>query len=110
MRHIRVSKKGKIKRNTSVEGLSIEKMLELKMEGKEELGLGSKTLGYTIAKDGIIYGTDIRGDRFEHALEAMDYVEGTRRSRFKEATGNAEMRIGKMPGQTETTEGTTGTE
>lgn len=55
-------------------------MLADKMEG-EAIELGGKALLYTERKDGVLPLTNIRSDRFEIAMEAIDSVERSRVAR-----------------------------
>lgn len=80
MRKVKVNYKSLIKRNETSEGKSIEQMLADKMEG-EAIELGGKALLYTEKKDGVVPITNIRADKMELAMEALDKVERTRIAR-----------------------------
>lgn len=80
MRKVKVSYKGVIRRNKTVEAKSIEQMLADKIEG-EAIELGGKALLYTERKDGVLPLTNIRTDRFDIAMEAIDTVERSRVAR-----------------------------
>jgi hypothetical protein len=63
-----------------VEGETLETKVERIISNKEPIKDGAP-LVYTDRKDGVMAGYDIRTDRFEVAVEAMDTVN---RSRFAE--------------------------
>jgi len=65
--------KGGIIRNTSLEGETIEMKIERILNNKEPIKDGAPLI-YTERKDGIQAGYNIRTDRFEVAVEAMDKV------------------------------------
>lgn len=77
MRKVTVPIKGQIIRNETSEGKSIETMLKNKAEG-ENIEVGGKTLLYTERKEGVVPLTNIRTDRFELAMGALDTVERSR--------------------------------
>ncbi|QCS36883.1 hypothetical protein [Tortoise microvirus 19] len=104
MRKVTVSFKSKIKRNETSEGKSIERMLSDKAEG-ELIELGGKALLYTERKDGVVPITNIRSDRMELAMEALDTVERTRIARRDAPAKVEEVAQGGKP--SETTQGTT---
>lgn len=78
-----INRTGIIKRNTSYEAESIEQMLRKAKEG-ESIELGGKELLYTEKKDGVLPITNIRTDKFDLAMEALDTVERTRAVKEKE--------------------------
>lgn len=59
--------------NTSYEGETIEMKIERIVNNKEPIKDGAPLI-YTDRKDGVNPDHDIRTDRFEHAIEAMDKV------------------------------------
>lgn len=63
--------KSQIKINNSVEGETIEKKVDRITENKEPIK-DSVAMIYTERKDGVMAGYDIRTDRFEVAIDAMD--------------------------------------
>lgn len=65
--------KTSIKVNTSYEGETIEKKMRRIMTSKEPIS-DEAPLIYTERKDGVRPEYNIRTDRFEIAVEAMDYV------------------------------------
>lgn len=114
MRKVRIPTIGKINKNDSYEGQSIETMIAKRMTGSD-VEIGGKALMYTDRKDGVLPETNIRTDRFEIAQNALDIVERNRIARreafYKEQSekGKADMKIepgGKGVGKTESTQGT----
>lgn len=63
----------KIKVNQSVQGETIEMKIERIVNNKEPIKDGAPLI-YTERKDGIQPDYDIRTDRWEHAIDAMDKV------------------------------------
>lgn len=108
MRKIITSNKGLIKRNTSIEGKSIERMLSDKMAG-EEIEMTGKALMYTERKDGVLPITNIRSDRFEIAMEANDNKERliiAKTNEFKKKENEAkQIDMTKNPKGSQSTEG-----
>lgn len=114
MRNVNMPVTGKIKRNESYEGQSIETMIAKRMTGSD-VEIGGKALMYTDRRDGVLPETNIRSDRFEIAQNALETVERNRIARreafYKEQSekGKADMKIipgGKGVGKTESTQGT----
>lgn len=68
MRKVIVSSKGKIKRNKTYEGISIEEQLRRKNEG-EAIEMNAQNKGYNKAEDGIPWISDIRTDKLEIARQ-----------------------------------------
>lgn len=66
-------KKSKLKVGKSYEGESIEKKVSRMMNNKEPIE-GGRPLIFTERSEGVRPETDIRTDRFEIALDGMDYV------------------------------------
>lgn len=83
MRRRQVKPTGNIIRNTSFEGEAIEKQIARLVEG-ETLEVKGKTPIYTEKKDGVLADTNIRSDKFEMAMEAIDYVNKTQIARSNE--------------------------
>lgn len=73
MRKIKVKHTGKLKKNTSKEGKSIEQKLSMRMEG-EEIEMMGKQIIYTDRKNGVLPQYNIRTDKFEIAQNANDYL------------------------------------
>lgn len=65
--------KSSITRNEGLEGETIEMKIERVVNNKEPITDGAPLI-YTERKDGVLPGYDIRTDRFEVAIEAMDKV------------------------------------
>lgn len=108
MRKVVIKNNTLIERNKTHEGKSIEQLLADKVEG-EEVSIGGKTLLYTERKDGVLPLTDIRSDRMEIAMEALDSVERSRvAARDKPVTSKKDEK-GEGTGKTEGSGGT-GTE
>lgn len=108
MRKIIVSHRGIIKRNETYPSMSIEEKLERKMEG-ETVDISTKNLDYAYGKagDGVLYGTDIRGDRMEMLQTLNDAVERKREAKTidflkikeEKEKKNKEPKSGENPGQ-----------
>lgn len=62
--------------NTSTEGETIEMKIERIVNNKEPITDGAPII-YSERKDGVVPAYDIRTDRFEVAVEAMDAVSKT---------------------------------
>lgn len=69
----RKATKTSIKQNDSYEGETIEQKIVRIMSNKEPISDGAP-LVYTDRKDGVLPDYDIRTDRFEIAVDAMDKV------------------------------------
>lgn len=67
----------KIKRNVSLEGETIEMRIEKIMSANEPI-TDSTDIIYTDRKDGVLPDYDIRTDRYEFAIDAMDKVSKSR--------------------------------
>jgi hypothetical protein len=84
--------------NQSTEGETIEMKMERIVNNKEPIKDGAPLI-YTERKDGIIPAYDIRTDRWEIAIDAMNVAE-------KVNTSKREARIVKLAdGKTEPTQG-----
>lgn len=59
--------------NTSVEGETIEQQIERLVNNGEVIG-DEKEMIYTKPSLGVVYGTDIRGDKQEKAIEMTEKV------------------------------------
>ncbi|AXH74823.1 MAG: hypothetical protein [Microviridae sp.] len=62
-----------LKVNQSMEGETIEKKVRRIMENKEPITDRAEQV-FTERKDGVLEATDIRTDRFDVAIDAMDKV------------------------------------
>ena len=69
--------------NTSVEGETIEMKVERITVNREPITDGAPLI-YTDKKQGVLAGYDIRSDRFEVAIEAMDKVSKTNQAKREE--------------------------
>lgn len=94
-----------LKINQAIQGETIEQKVERVTVNKEPIKDGAPLI-YTERKDGVQAGYDIRTDRFEVAIEAMDYVA---KSVQAKRDNNAKMKVVKEDGGAESTQGTTGT-
>lgn len=72
-----------ISRNTAREGETIERKMERIIANKEAISDGIKPI-YTERKHGVLPEHDIRTDRFEVAVEAMDKVHRSSQARREE--------------------------
>ena len=77
------AQKTTIKLNTSYIGETIEQKIRRIVNNKEPISDGAP-LVYTDRRDGVNPGHDIRTDRFEIAVEAMDKVSKTYMARREE--------------------------
>lgn len=75
--------KSSIKRNESQIGETIEQKIFRITNNKEPINDGAPLI-YTERKDGVLPGYDIRTDRFEVAVEAMDKVSATHQAKREE--------------------------
>lgn len=86
--------------NTSLEGETIEMKVERVTQNNEPIKDGAPLI-YTDRKDGVQAGYNIKTDRFEIAVEAMDKITKTKIAQREQ---RAEMKIVR-DGGTESTEG-----
>lgn len=107
MRKITVSSKGLLKRNTSIEGQSIEKMLEERKHGNMEIEIVGKNIFYTERNEGVVPTTNIRTDKFELAMMANDTKERMIITKGQEAreAKKVEMKKSAETGGAEPTQG-----
>ena len=73
----------------SYEGEPIEKKIRRIVENKEPITDGAPIV-YTEKKDGVLPQYDIRTDKWDIALDAMDKVQGARIAKSKEYLKKAE--------------------
>lgn len=66
--------------STIREGETIEAKMRRVMSNKEPIGDGGQPI-YTDRKDGVLAGTNIRTDRFDVAIDAMEKVSQTKQER-----------------------------
>lgn len=86
-RSIKNSNNGTIIHNDSYEGETIEQKVERFVNGNEPI-TDSAPLIYTERKDGVKPEYNIRTDRFEIGLDAMDYVTRSERAKTIEMWGS----------------------
>lgn len=72
-----------LKRNTSYKGETIEQKIERIVNNKEPISDGAPLI-YTERNDGVLPAYDIRTDRFEIAVDAMDKVSKTYKAKREE--------------------------
>jgi hypothetical protein len=73
MKRFKIQNKTMIELNDSVEGETIEEKVMRITENKEPITDGAPII-FTDRKDGVLPAYDVRTDRFEIAIEGMDYV------------------------------------
>lgn len=76
-------RKTSISTNQSVQGETIEQKLERILNNKEPITDGAPLI-YTERKDGVSASFDIRHDKWDTAIDAMDKVAGSYELRRKE--------------------------
>ena len=79
MKQIKYSK-NLITVNESVTGISIERKVEKITESKEPITDGAPLI-YSERNEGVIPAYDVRTDRFEIALDAMDKIDASRKAK-----------------------------
>lgn len=84
MLHYKIKKSTSLSVNNAIEGETIEEKIRRITETKEPISDGAEII-YTPRKDGIKPEYDIRTDRFDIALDAMDKVSRTRIARREES-------------------------
>ena len=94
-----------IRRNESVIGETIEQKIERIVNNKEPITDGAPII-YTERKDGVQAGYDIRTDRFEVAIDAMDKV--TKTHIVKREERHKDKKDDKSDGKAEPTQGQAG--
>ena len=85
----KITHKTKIDVNTSTEGETIEQKIERITTLKEPINDNAELI-YTDRKDGVLPAYDIRTDRFDIAIEAMDKVSTAELAKRKSAEKPAE--------------------
>lgn len=83
--------------NASVEGETIEMKVERITVNREPITDGAPMI-YTERKDGVLAGYDIRTDRFEVAIEAMDKVSKSNQAKREERGKVVDINKGKDVG------------
>lgn len=95
--------------NESVEGETIEQKVERLIANKEPITDSTVELLFTERKDGVMAGYNIRTDRFEVAIEAMDKAHKSSLAR-REAKMEIVKNDKKNDGKPEPTQGKTSTD
>lgn len=71
---------GRIKCNNAIDGRTIESQIAEITQNKGEVPVETELI-YTPKEDGVLPGYNIRTDRFEVAVEAVDKIEASRQAR-----------------------------
>lgn len=103
-----VYQKGKLKVNKSEPGEWIEQKIARMLNNGEPISEGAP-LNYTERKDGVLAETNIRHDKWDSAVEAMDTLAGRKRE-FREKRGMVVEMKPKEDGKSESTQATDGQE
>lgn len=98
-----------IERNTSYQGERIEQKIHRIVHNNEPITDGAPLI-YTERKDGVQPQYDIRTDRFEIAVDAMDYVTRSQQAKREERVKGFTEKLDKSNNKTggQSTEGTEG--
>lgn len=80
----KLPQKTTISRNTSYEGERIEQKIQRIVNNKEPIKDGAPIV-YTERKEGVLPQYDIRTDRFEIAIDAMDKVAASHKAKRENA-------------------------
>lgn len=100
-------RQGSIQINESTEGETIETKIEMMMENKEPMGRDGAPIIFTERREGVKPSYNIRTDRFDVALEAMDKVNASYAARREERQAEKETKVIDLNnGKTESTQGT----
>lgn len=83
MKRMKITQKTSIELNDSVEGETIEQKVMRITENNEPIEDGAPII-FTDRKDGVLPAYDVRTDRFEIAIEGMDYVAKSNFARRKD--------------------------
>lgn len=83
MKRFKICDKTMIELNDSIEGETIEQKVMRITENNEPITDGAPII-FTARKDGVLPAYDIRTDRFEVAIEGMDYVAKSNFARRKD--------------------------
>jgi CRISPR/Cas system-associated protein Cas7 (RAMP superfamily) len=84
MLHYKIKNSTSLSVNNYIEGETIEEKIRRITETKEPISDGAEII-YTPRKDGVKPEYDIRTDRFDVAIDAMDKVSKTRIARREES-------------------------
>lgn len=69
----KINNRTSIEKNTSMEGETIETKILRIVENKEPITDGAPII-YTDRREGVLAGYNIRTDRFDVAIDGMDYI------------------------------------
>lgn len=94
----RIRQRTTLKVNNSVEGETIEQKIRRIVENNEPISDAAPII-YTDRKDGVLPAYDIRTDRFDIAIEAMDKVTKTNIAK-RDETPKTETGENKTDGET----------
>lgn len=83
MKSFKIHYKTQIELNDSVEGETIEEKVMRITENNEPITDGAPII-FTDRRDGVLPAYDVRTDRFEIAIEGMDYVAKSNFARRKD--------------------------
>lgn len=84
-----------LKRNESSEGETLEQKIDRIVNNKEAIKDGAPPI-YTERKEGVVAAYDIRTDKMEKALEAMDAVHKTEIAKRNNRIENREKEIKEL--------------
>lgn len=101
-------RRSSIKRNESKEGETIETKIERFLTNKEPIGEETQLI-YTERKNGIMPAYNIKADRFEIAIEAMDKVDKSSKARrANRLNSQNEVKVIDLDTKGESAQGNTG--
>lgn len=83
MKRFKIHDRTMIELNDSIEGETIEQKVMRITENNEPITDGAPII-FTARKDGVLPAYDVRTDRFEVAIEGMDYVAKSNFARRKD--------------------------
>jgi len=95
----KIKQRTTLKVNNSVEGETIEQKIRRIVENNEPIS-DTAPIIYTERKDGVLPAYDIRTDRFDIAIEAMDKVTKTTIAKRDEAPKLENNESGETPAST----------
>lgn len=83
MKRFKIQNRTMIELNDSIEGETIEQKVMRITENNEPITDGAPII-FTARKDGVLPAYDVRTDRFEIAIDGMDYVAKSNLARRKD--------------------------
>jgi len=83
MKQFKIKDRTMIELNDSIEGETIEQKVMRITENNEPITDGAPII-FTARKDGVLPAYDVRTDRFEIAIDGMDYVAKSNLARRKD--------------------------